>query len=379
MGKKVLLGMSGGVDSSVSAALLLEQGYEVVGAFMKNWSDERFGGCTWKKDRRDAMRVAAQLGIRFVTYDFEEDYRNHVVQYMFDEINRGRTPNPDVMCNKYIKFDRLVQEADKLGCDYIATGHYAKIDNCLSLRGGSEPVEGPTKQSFRLRRLLRPKGLAMTDAMCIYEPTDKNKDQTYFLWAITREVVPRILFPLGNLTKPEVRKIAVELNLTTAEKQDSTGVCFIGEINMDDFLSENIPEDPGDVITTDGKVIGKHKGINFYTIGQRHGLDIAGVQPYYVISKNQKTKELIVSSNYDQQLYQSDLSAGQSNWFANIRAPFECKARIRYRQELQNCTITKIKGDQVSVTFEKPQRAVTPGQSIVLYNNEMMLGGAVIE
>lgn len=336
--KKVLIAMSGGVDSSVSAALLLEQNFEVIGAFMKNWSD-----CNWKEDERDAKRVAAKLGIPFTTFNFEKEYREKVVDYLFAEVEAGRTPNPDVMCNKFIKFDLFIKEADRLGCDFIATGHYTRVK------------EGK-----------------------IFSGKDKNKDQSYFLWAIDPSVLSRVLFPLGELEKPEVRKKAKELDLSVAEKKDSTGICFIGEIDVGEFLRERIPEDPGKIVTTSGEVIGTHSGINFFTIGQRHGLKVGGGTPYYVVEKHPETKELVVSSNFHPSLFKKELSALQLNWFIEPTLPHKCMARIRYRQPLQKCTIDKKKKDKIFVSFDKPQRAVTPGQSIVFYNKEEMIGGGII-
>jgi tRNA-specific 2-thiouridylase len=356
--KKVLLGMSGGVDSSVSAVLLLEQGFDVIGAFMKNWSGDvngpevkgtdrigtSFEECGWKTERRDAMRVAAQLGIPFLTFDFETEYRRDVVEYMFREFEAGRTPNPDVMCNRYMKFDLFLKEADKLGCDYIATGHYARVDGDRILKG-----------------------------------VDPNKDQTYFLWAIDKAVIPRVLFPIGHLEKPAVREIAAKHNLEVATKKDSTGICFVGEVDMREFLKARMKEEPGNVVTTDRKVIGKHIGINFYTIGQRHGLDIGGGDPYYVVEKRRETNEIVVGSNFHPALFKNELTASQLNWFKEPLFPIECEARLRHRQPVQKCVISQLNDDQVHVAFIEPQRAVTPGQSIVFYVGDEMIGGGIID
>lgn len=351
--QKVLVGMSGGVDSSVSAVLLLEQGYEVMGAFMKNWSEEKkgenFEECGWKQERRDALRVAALLNIPFFTFDFEKDYRQDVVEYLFREYQTGRTPNPDVMCNKYVKFNLFIKEADRLGCDFVATGHYARIDRSY------------------------PKHLRFLAGK------DKNKDQTYFLWAIDANVLPRILFPVGDMDKPEVRKTAKKYGLPVADKKDSTGICFVGEVDIPEFLQKKIPKDPGIIVTTEGKILGKHDGVAYYTIGQRHGLDVGGGTPYYVVEKRPKTKELVVSSNYDQALYKQELVATKINWFSKPKTfPFTCKARIRYRQPLEKCELKEEKTG-IFVHFAKPQRAVTPGQSIVFYQGEEMLGGGIID
>ncbi|MBU0646618.1 tRNA 2-thiouridine(34) synthase MnmA [Patescibacteria group bacterium] len=344
---KVLVGMSGGVDSSVTAALLLEQGYEVIGGFMKNWSEDidcEGAGCTWREDRRDATKVAARLGIPLHTFDFEKEYRRDVVDYMFKEFEAGRTPNPDVMCNKFVKFDLFMKEADKLGCDFVATGHYARIKDGKILAG-----------------------------------KDKNKDQTYFLWAIPPEVLPRVLFPVGELTKPEVRQKAKELDLPTADKKDSTGICFIGEIDVNEFLKTRIPENLGRIITTSGEVVGEHKGLTFYTIGQRQGLNIGGTGiPYYVVEKRPDTNELVVGSESHPALFRQELTATDLNWFNQPETPFNCQARIRYRQPLQACVIESI-ADTAKVKFKDSQRAVTAGQSIVFYDGEEMIGGGIIE
>jgi len=359
---KVLVGMSGGVDSSVAAALLLAEGYEVIGAFMKNWSGdvngpeckdyervgEAFEECGWKNERRDAMRVAAILGIPFQTFDFEKEYRRDVVDYLFSETQAGRTPNPDVMCNKYIKFDLFLREADKLGCDFVATGHYARID----------------QEKDRTRILMG---------------SDSNKDQSYFLWAINPGILDHILFPIGGMEKPDVRKKAQELKLPVAEKKDSTGICFVGEVNMEEFLKARIPVDPGNIVTTEGKVVGRHDGVQFYTIGQRKGLGVGGGEPFYVVEKRPETKELIVSSNYHPALFTKELSASQLNWFRDPETPFDCHARIRYRQKEQACTIESHENERVVVVFNEPQRAVTSGQSIVFYDGEEMIGGGIIE
>ncbi|MBI4599271.1 tRNA 2-thiouridine(34) synthase MnmA [Candidatus Uhrbacteria bacterium] len=414
MKPKVLVGMSGGVDSSVSAALLLEQGYEVIGAFMKNWSGdvegpqcvdpdkvgEGFSECGWRQERRDAMRVAAQLSIPFLTFDFEEQYRRDVVDAMFREYAAGRTPNPDVMCNRFVKFDLFVKEADKLGCAFVATGHYARIVSSSSLRGpagaGPWPARRGTKQSPEPYRILA--------------GTDVNKDQTYFLWAVPSAVLSRVLFPIGHLTKPQVREKAHALGLLVADKKDSTGICFVGEVDIRSFLQARIPKNPGDIVTTDGAVVGRHEGIAFYTIGQREGLNIGGQpQPYYVVEKRAKMNQLVVSSNFHQVLFKTELTATECNWF---QAPEEGKtyqARVRYRQQLQPCTVSipllakeglgEVAGEgfpssslpltkgetgggpasSVHVTFTQPQRAITPGQSVVFYNGEEMIGGGIIE
>jgi tRNA-specific 2-thiouridylase len=353
----------------VSAALLLEQGYEVIGAFMKNWSENECNGpefkeCGWKTERRDAARVAAKLGIPFLTLDFEKEYRRDVIEYLFRESEAGRTPNPDVMCNKFIKFDRFVREADRLGCEFIATGHYARIARSRSFDSSSQKA-----------------GLAQDDTKdwSILAGKDSNKDQTYFLWAIDKKILPRIIFPIGEMKKPEVRAKARELGLDVAEKKDSVGICFVGEVEMREFLKTRIKEDPGKIVTTDGKIVGEHSGIYFFTIGQRHGLNIGGGAPYYVVEKREKTKELIVTSNYHPSLYKDELCVEQINLLVDsLPKNIKCKSRIRYRQPLQSCAVTFLPNKKVVVKFDKSQRAVTPGQSIVFYDAEVMLGGGVI-
>jgi len=368
---KVLVGLSGGVDSAVSAALLLEQGYEVIGAFMKNWSD-----CAWREDRRDAMRVAAKLDIPFYTFDFEKEYRAKVIDYMFREFEAGRTPNPDVMCNKFVKFDLFVREADKLGCDYVATGHYARII--------TDP-HSPLREGFKGQATTPPLHNSTTS---ILAGTDPEKDQTYFLWAMPPEVLPRVLFPVGGMIKAtEVRKKAEELGLPVAKKKDSVGICFVGEVNIKDFLQERIPKKPGKIVNLSGKIVGDHEGLAFYTIGQREGLNIGGGTPYYVVDKKPETNELVVSSNFDQALFKKEMTAIQCNWFRKPTTfPYKCQARIRYRQPLAACTISPSpyegegRGEVLAaaVNFDAPQRAVTPGQSIVFYDGEEMIGGGII-
>ena len=358
---KVLVGMSGGVDSSLSAALLLEQGYEVIGGFMKNWSGstktsdetEEFIECDWRSERRDAMRVAAQLGIPLMTFDFEKEYRQKVVDYMVKEYASGRTPNPDVMCNKFMKFDLFMREADRLGCEYVATGHYARIET--SIGGATTP------------RLMA--------------GVDPNKDQSYFLCQMPHEALARVLFPVGEMTKPQVRAEAKKRDLSVADKKDSQGVCFIGEINMTEFLQDYIEKKPGKILDTEGREVGEHQGLPFYTIGQREGLEIGGLQtPYYVVAKNADRNELIVSSNFHEALYRSELTATEMNWLVDHSSDtFNCQARIRYRQPLESCRVEALNDGRLQVKFDKPQRAVTPGQFIVFYNGEVVIGGAVIE
>ncbi len=370
--------MSGGVDSSVAAVLLLEQGYEVIGGFMKNWSAdplqlplERGEGshpdpeeCEWRRERRDAMRVAGQLGLKFYTFDFEEQYRAKVYEYMIDEYKAGRTPNPDVLCNKYMKFDLFLKEADKLGCDFIATGHYARrIDD-----------EG---------------GFAH-----LLTGIDENKDQTYFLCQLNQDQLQRSLFPIGDLQKSRVREIAREHKLPVAEKKDSQGICFVGQVDMQQFLEARIPPHEGNIVTTDGKILGTHRGFEFYTIGQRGGLGIGGGTPLYVVDRNPETNEVVVAIGADDPaLFRSDLIAtniSETVPGAIDRAVGEpIMARIRYRQPLAECVIEtsphpllRKEGEiatEFVVHFTSPQRAVAPGQFIAFYRGEELIGSGVID
>ena len=354
---RVLLGMSGGVDSSVSAVLLLEQGYEVICGFMKNWSDGADDiECSWKTERRDAMRVAAQLGIEFHTFDFEAEYRKLVYEYMINEYKAGRTPNPDVLCNKYMKFDLFMREADKLGCEFVATGHYARV----------------TRDADQVTHLLA--------------GVDANKDQSYFLCQLTQPQLKRVLFPIGDLEKSQVRDIARKHELVVADKKDSQGICFVGKVDMQDFLEARIPPHEGNIVTTTGEVIGQHRGFEFYTIGQRGGLGIGGGTPYYVVERRPETNEVIVAVGEDDPaLFKSELTA--TNLTETVEGNFakyakqKILARIRYRQPLAACEFkADVNGQQstVNVRFNEPQRAVAPGQFIAFYVGEELIGSGII-
>lgn len=345
--------MSGGVDSSVSAVLLLQAGYEVIGGFMKNWSDGTDdAACSWREERRDAMQVAGKLGIPFHTFDFEDEYRAKVYEYMIAEYKAGRTPNPDVLCNKYMKFDLFMREADRLGCDFVATGHYARV---------RRDADGTTH---------------------LLAGVDANKDQSYFLCRLEQEQLQRVLFPIGELTKPEVRSIAHEHHLSVADKKDSQGICFIGKVTMEDFLAERIAPHDGNIVTTDGKIIGQHRGFEFYTIGQREGLGVGGGTPFYVVERRPEANEIIVAvGDEDPALYRTELTATDVTETipGNIDRILgkKIEARIRYRQPLARCVVTKGEG-ALHVTFDSPQRAVAPGQFIAFYDGDELLGSAVI-
>jgi tRNA-uridine 2-sulfurtransferase len=360
---RVLLGMSGGVDSSVSAVLLLQQGYEVIGGFMKNWSpsneSERALGdvpadeCSWRTERRDAMRVAAQLGIEFHTFDFEDEYRKLVYEYMIAEYKAGRTPNPDVLCNKYMKFDLFMREANKLGCDFVATGHYARV----------------TRDDNGLAHLLA--------------GVDQNKDQSYFLCQLTQSQLQRVLFPIGELEKSAVREIARNHELIVADKKDSQGICFVGKVDMQDFLEARIEPHEGDIVTTAGEVIGQHRGFEFYTIGQRGGLGVGGGTPYYVVERRPETNEVIVAiGDEDPALYKTQLQATSltETLLGNFKkfAGQKLQARIRYRQPLAECSVSLLDKGGLTVAFEHPQRAVAPGQFIAFYVGEELIGSGII-
>ncbi len=339
--EKVFVALSGGVDSSVAAALLKEAGLSVVGVHMICWDE-----CDVMEERREALRVALQLDISFLTFDFREQYKRQVFDYMVREYAEGRTPNPDVMCNRQIKFGAFLEKAFSLGADYIATGHYAKLRRTDH---GEELLEG----------------------------TDKEKDQSYFLWALNKEQLKHCFFPLGDYTKPQVREIARQMKLPTAEKKDSQGLCFVGKVNFGYFLRDLLPKREGTVVTSKGKVVGQHDGVAFYTIGQRRGLGIGGGVPYYVAEKDVITNRLVVGEGPDDPiLYKKEILVNRFNWLADFREG-RCETRIRYRQAKVPALLTK-ENDGVRVVFDVPQRGVAPGQSAVFYNQEKVLGGGII-
>jgi tRNA-specific 2-thiouridylase len=346
-GKKVYVGMSGGVDSSVSAALLKNAGYDVTGVFIKVWQPDWFA-CTWREDRLDAMRVAAELDIPFITLDLEKEYKKEVVDYMISEYRAGRTPNPDVMCNRYVKFGGFYSFAMKQGADFVATGHYARSENGKLIMGN-----------------------------------DQNKDQTYFLWTLTKEQLEHTLFPVGNIEKPEVRKLAKKFKLFTADKKDSQGLCFIGKIDVKEFLGHYIETKRGDVLDVNGRVIGYHDGAFFYTIGERHGFTITAKtpndEPYYVITKDVEKNTLTVSfktAEGELPNGKKEVKLRDMNWIGGaVPLGKKLQARSRYRETLQEVAIS----DQNVVTFLKPQFTLSPGQSLVVYDGDNCLGGGIIE
>lgn len=353
---RVIVGMSGGVDSSVSALLLQQQGFQVEGLFMKNWEeDDGTEYCTAKEDLADAQAVCDKLGIKLHTANFAAEYWDNVFEHFLEEYKAGRTPNPDILCNREIKFKAFLDYALMLGADLIATGHYVRRHD----------ENGQT---------LLLKGL------------DPNKDQSYFLHAVAGEQLAKSLFPVGELEKPAVRAIAEQYDLITARKKDSTGICFIGERRFSDFLKQYLPAQPGDIETTTGEVIGKHHGLMYHTIGQRQGLGIGGLknaseEPWYVMAKDLQRNVLIVGQGNDNPcLFANALTCKEIYWVnpIDLSQPLALTAKVRYRQADQACTLAKTdKGYHIS--FDQPQRAVTPGQSVVFYQGEICLGGGVIE
>lgn len=353
---KVIVGMSGGVDSSVTALLLKEQGYNVIGIFMKNWDEEDDdGNCTATEDYEDVVMVCNQIGIPYYSVNFTKEYWDRVFTYFLNEYKRGRTPNPDVMCNKEIKFKAFLDYALKSGADYIATGHYAQVSF----------DDGEYK---------------------LIKGNDAGKDQTYFLCMLGQKQLSKTMFPVGHLNKKEVRKIAMEAGLETAKKKDSTGICFIGERNFNKFLSQYLPAKPGEIRTLDGnKIIGKHDGLMYYTLGQRKGLGIGGIgtgEPWFVAEKDlEKNILYVVQGANHPALYSYGLEASQINWVSEKDKPktFKCKAKFRYRQKDQGVTVFINSADKCTVVFDEPQKAVTPGQAVVFYDDNVCLGGGIID
>ena len=362
MKKKVILGLSGGVDSSVSAYILLEQGYDVEAVFMRNWdstvNNDILGNptvadevCPQELDYQDALKVANQLGIKLHRVDFIKEYWDYVFSYFLDEYKLGRTPNPDIMCNKEVKFKAFLDYAEQLDCDYIAMGHYARVQHAEN-------------ESFLLRGI------------------DNNKDQTYFLCQLNQKQLKRTLFPIGHLNKSEVREIAQKMNLATASKKDSTGVCFIGERQFTQFLQNYLPAQPGKMMTLDHKVMGEHQGLMFYTIGQRKGLGIGGAgEPWFVIGKNIEENILYVGQGFHHPYVYSDMCiVTDLNWInERFEDKLECTAKFRYRQKDVDVLLEWMNELTIKVHFKQPVRAITPGQAAVFYQGEVCLGGGFID
>jgi len=372
--KKVFVGLSGGVDSAVSAALLQKEGFDVTGVFIKAWTPEGYP-CSWKEDRRSAMRVCAILDIPFITLDLEKEYKKEVVDYMIAEYKIGRTPNPDVMCNKEIKFGHFLKFALKNGADFVATGHYARAVASPQSRRGRDEV--------RVRLL---------------EGTDKNKDQSYFLWTLRQDQLKHILFPIGHLQKNEVRKLAGKFGLPQETRKDSQGLCFLGKIDMKKFLAHYIPQKQGEVLDLNGKIIGHHNGALFFTIGERHGFTITNKttqgSPVYVVAKNIKKNIITVASKHferSSKMLCREVILKNINLTADIKNKTNLLCRIRYRQEKIACKIEVAEKTRpprqhvgqvpisAKVIFDEPQMGVALGQSLVFYKGEICLGGGIIE
>lgn len=355
MSETVVVGMSGGVDSSVAALLLKQQGYNVIGLFMHNWEEQdEDGACTAADDFEDVKRVCEKIQIPYYSVNFAKQYLDRVFAEFLQEYKKGRTPNPDVLCNREIKFGPFLDYALMLGADYVATGHYANI-----------------RHENGLHYLERAK--------------DENKDQTYFLNQLNQQQLAKVMFPVGNIEKPELRRIAKENNLITATKKDSTGVCFIGERKFRQFLQNYLPAKPGNIIDTRGQIVGRHEGVMFYTIGQRRGLNIGGKSGscggrWFVYDKDVKNNILYVSQGDESLLYSSGLVSYKVNWIPQTpkTKTFECLARFRHRQPLQK-VIVNLEDDKIIVNFCEKQRAITPGQYVVFYNEKDCLGGGIIE
>jgi tRNA-specific 2-thiouridylase len=362
--KKIIVGMSGGVDSSVAALLLLEQGYDVEGLFMKNWEeDDDEDYCAAATDLKDASTICDRLNIKLHTINFSSEYWDRVFQHFLDEYSAGRTPNPDILCNREIKFRAFLEHAIDLGAEKIATGHYAR-----------------TRLHNNKTQLLR--GI------------DSNKDQSYFLHALNQYQLSHAMFPIGEYDKTQIRELAKENDLVTHDKKDSTGICFIGERRFSTFLEKFLPARPGEIQSVEGAHIGEHNGLMYYTLGQRKGLGIGGLKesdedPWYVVEKDLINNVLKVAQGHNHPaMFNNTLETGQINWIEQAEADIDSRskpenatltAKIRYRQQDQNCALTKIDNEKYKVRFEQAQRAITPGQSIVFYQNEVCLGGGVIE
>lgn len=352
---RIVVGISGGVDSSVAGYLLKEQGHDVIGLFMVNWQ-EKDGSCTAEEDFEDVKRVCNKIGIPYFSVNYSKEYYDRVFKYFLEEYKKGRTPNPDVLCNREVKFGPFLEKAKALGADMIATGHYAK------------KIEKDGKYY-------------------LYKADDLNKDQSYFLNQLSQDQLKMVVFPLENIDKPKVREIAKKLDLSTAEKKDSTGICFIGERNFKNFLKDFLPAKPGKICDLDGKVIGEHDGLMYYTLGQRRGLNIGGMkggngQRWFVIRKDLENNILYVSQGEDDELFSDALKASGFNWIPEkpAESEFDCYAKFRYRQPDQKVHVKILSDKEIYVDFYEKQRAITPGQFVVLYKEDgQCLGGGTID
>lgn len=349
----VVVGMSGGVDSSVTALLLKEQGYRVIGMFMKNWDEKDENGvCRSVEDYEDVVKVCTQLDIPYYSVNFVKEYWDHVFAQFISDFKKGFTPNPDILCNREIKFKVFLEKALSIGADFLATGHYCRTE-------------------------------LVGDKKVLLKGLDPDKDQSYFLYTLQQNALQKVLFPIGNMKKSEVKKIAADYGLATSTKKESMGICFIGKRDFKPFLNQYIASEPGNFEDVDGKVIGRHSGIAFYTLGQRKGLGIGGPgDAWFVVAKDIKRNVVIIDQGADHPaLYKSELIASDLTWVSGSppALPYTCKAKVRYRQTDQDCIIESYGSDQVAVKFPSPQRAITPGQSIVFYHGDNCLGGGIIQ
>ena len=385
---RVFVGMSGGVDSSVAAALLVEQGHEVTGVYMKNWSEDLPGmHCPWAEDVADAKRVAVGLGIDFRVFDFQKEYKQNVVDYMIREYQAGRTPNPDVMCNQEVKFKLFLEAALAAGAEYIATGHYART----FLPAGPVARSAPENFSDELKTFSStapPRATHRADSYLsegqLFRAHDDNKDQTYFLYRVTSGALAKTMFPLGDFTKAEVRQMAKERGLWTASKKESMGICFVGQVGIREFLSEYVETRPGDIIDRQtGVAVGRHDGAIFYTLGQRHGLNVGGGLPYYVVGKDMVKNEVYVSRSIDNaNLWRKELTLTDVHWIGQPPKDDTYQIRVRHRAPLIDAEVVRADdntSEKVTVRLSEPQRAVAPGQSAVIYDGEECLGGGIIQ